>query len=164
MKIEMILGTVTGRVFLTSALVFPALSNIHIALIILLIAFISDFLSGWLATYMEIKRGEKKMPPSGTSFESQKARESVIKGIGYILFILGSAGMEMLFFDRKFSFSGVSTKSLGITELAIGFCFAIELYSTLVENMKRAGLDLIGKASTLIDSVWKMINKIKGNG
>lgn len=163
-KLEILASSLTGRIFLFSAVTLPALSNIQLALILLLGAFIADFLTGWLANYMEIKRGDKPMPPSGRSFESKKARESVVKGIGYILFILGAASLEMLFFDRKFEFTKLSSKSFGVTELVIGFCFVVEAYSTIVENLKRAGLDIVGKVGNMADATWKLINKIKGNG
>lgn len=164
MRIEILLNSSIGRALLVSAIAFPALNNIHIALLLLLGAFIADFFTGWLATYMEIKRGDREMPPSGRSFESKKARESVVKGIGYILLILGSTAIENIFFNRKFEFSSLSNRSLGVTELVIGFCFAIEMYSTLVENMKRAGFDIVGKVSAIADSVWGLIKKVKGNG
>lgn len=161
MRIDIILASITGRICLATAFVFPVLNNIHLALLMLLGAFIADFFTGWLATYMEIKRGEKPLPPSGRSFESKRARESVIKGLAYILIILGSTAIEYLFFNRKFEFTNLSNRSLGVTELVIGFCFAIELYSTLVENMKRAGFDIIGKVSSIADAGWKLFDKIK---
>lgn len=164
MKLEVLLGSFTGRLFIFSAIAFPALTSIQLALVLLLGAYIADFFTGWLATHMEIKRGDKPMPASGKSFESSRARESVVKGIGYILFIFGAAGIEMLFFDRRFEFSGVSSKSVGVTELVIGFCFVIEAYSTLIENLKRAGFDIISKVGNIADSAWGIIKKIKGNG
>lgn len=160
MKYEVLLSSFSGRMFLLSAFTFPIFNTLHWALILLLAAFIADFLTGWLATYQEIKRGEKPMPASGRTFESTKARDSVVKGIGYILLILGSAAIEYVFFDRKFQFNSLTSKSFGVTELVIGFCFAIEMYSTLVENMKRAGFDIIGKAGKLIDSFWSFKKKI----
>lgn len=163
MKIKLLFSSWVGRIFLVRALAFPALSSVQIALLILLGAFIADFLTGWLASYMEIKRGEKVMPPSGFAFESAKARDSVVKAIGYIFLILGSLALEYLFFDKKFEFTNLSSKRLGITELIIGFCVAVELYSTVVENMKRAGFDIVGKATSAATTLWDMVRKIKGN-
>ena len=162
MKIEIILSSYIGRLFILSAFAFPVMSNIQVALFILLVAFTADFFTGWLANYMEIKRGEKPMPPSGRSFESKRARESVIKAITYILLILGSVAVEAVFFNRRFNFSSVTDKSFGITELVIGFCFSIELYSTIMENMKRAGFDVAAKVTSASDQIWKLIKKIKG--
>jgi hypothetical protein len=162
MKIEVLLSSYIGRLFLLSAFTFPVISNLHFALLILLAAFIADFFTGWLASYMEIKRGDKPMPASGRSFESKKARESVVKGISYILLILGSVAMEFVFFDRKFNFSSLTQKELGVTELVVGFCFSIELYSTIMENMKRAGFDVVAKITTASDVIWKLIKKVKG--
>lgn len=160
MRYEVLLSSFSGRLFLFSAFTFPVFSNLHWALLFLLFAFIADFLTGWLATYQEIKRGERLMPPSGLSFESNRARESVVKGISYILLILGAAAIEYIFLDRKFKFDTMTSKSFGTTELVIGFCFAIEMYSTLAENMKRAGFDIFGKASKLIDSFWSFKKKL----
>ena len=163
MKIEIILSSYIGRMFLLTSFAFPVLTNLHLALFILLAAFISDFFTGWLATYMEIKRGDRPMPESGSSFESKRARESVVKGIGYILLILGSAAIEYVFFDRKFNFQKFTSKEFGVTELVIGFCFSIELYSTIMENMKRAGFDVAAKVSKASESIWALIKKVKGD-
>ena len=103
------------------------------------------------------------MPESGSSFESKRARESVVKGIGYILLILGSAAIEYVFFDRKFNFQKFTSKEFGVTELVIGFCFSIELYSTIMENMKRAGFDVAAKVSKASESIWALIKKVKGD-
>lgn len=162
MKFKLLFSSWAGRSCLISAFAFPVLNNIQLALVILLGAFIADFLSGWLASYMEIKRGEREMPKSGYSFESTRARESVVKAIGYIILILGSLALEHLFFDKKFEFSNLSSKSVGVTELIIGFCVAIELYSTMVENMKRAGFDIVGKVTNAATSLWDVFRKIKG--
>lgn len=155
-------GTLAGRTVIVISVVVSSLSTLQLGLIIFLIAFIADFFTGWLASYMEIKNGLKTMPKSGYSLESRKARESITKGIGYMLIILGSAAMEHVFFDRKFNFASVTSKSFGVTELIVGFCFAIEAYSVIFENLKRAGFDLVGKVSTLADTVWSVIKKVKG--
>jgi len=162
MKIEILLGSYIGRLFLLTAFAFPVLTNLHIALFILLAAFIADFFTGWLATYMEIKNGIRPMPESGLTFESKRARESAVKGITYILLILGSAAIEFVFFDRKFNFQKFTSKEFGVTELVIGFCFSIELYSTIMENMKRAGFDVAAKVSKASESILSLIKKIKG--
>lgn len=163
MKIEILMGSIAGRILLLSAFTFPILTNVQYALLMLFGAFVADFFTGWLATYMEIKRGVKPMPKSGYSFESARARDSVVKGIGYVVLILGSAAMEYVFFDRKFAFSRMSeVKTFGITELVIGFCFVIELYSTVMENLKRAGFDIAQKVSNAADSIWNLIKKVKG--
>lgn len=164
MKIENLLDSIVGRICIILSFTFPVLNNVHIALILLLAAFIADFFTGWWASYVEIKNGIKSMPVSGYSLESTKARESVTKGIGYILLIMGSVAVEYMFFDRRFTFESLSKtgKDFGVTELVIGFCFSIEFYSAVFENLKRAGFDIVKKVNNGADSIWSMINKVKG--
>lgn len=162
MKLNLLLGTWVGRVFLASTITFPFLSNLQLSIIIFAIAFIIDFLTGWLASYIEIKNGIIEPPKSGYSFQSSEARKSAVKFVGYVLFILSALALESLFFDKKVTLSNLSTKSFGITELAIGFCTVIEMYSAVIENMTRAGFDIIKKVSKVIDSVKEFVEKVKG--
>lgn len=166
MKIELLCNTWAGRACLLTSFTFPLFSHtfspIQVGLMVLLGAYIFDFLTGWLASYMEIKRGDKPPTRSGYAFESTRARESVVKGVCYITFILGVLALEYLFIDKKFEITQLSTKKLGLTEVIIGFCIGIELYSTVIENSKRAGFDLIAKVKSAATTLWDLYKKIKG--
>lgn len=164
MKITSLLQTNTGKAFILTSLSFPLLSNTQLSLLIFLGAFVMDFLTGVLASYIEVKNKTRELPKSGYILESSRARETVVKGIGYTIFIMSALGLEYLFFDKAITLGSLSSKSFGLVDLAIGFCAIIEIYSTLIENLKRCGWDLIGKAQALTTTVWDLINKVKGNG
>lgn len=145
---------------LLTSITFPLLTNIQWGILIFSAAFMLDFFTGWFASYIEIKNGDKVMPKSGYAFESVIARKSLVKGVWYILFIFSAYVLEMMFLDKKITAGTLTTKTFGFTELAIGFCTGIELYSTLIENGKRMGFDIIKKVETIADSFWALKKKI----
>lgn len=161
MKISTILQSNTGKLFLASSFAFPLLNNLQLALIIFIGTYIADFLTGVLASYVEIKNGTKPMPKSGRVFSSEEARKTVIKGVGYALFILCSYALEIVFFDKDIKIGQMSTKSFGLCELAIGFSTVIEMYSILVENLKRAGFDILGQVKNISTTLSTTFNKLK---
>lgn len=160
MKFTHLLQTKTGKLFLATGFTFPLFNNVQLALIIFMISFAADFATGVLASYIEVKNGTKKMPKSGRVFNSEEARRSTVKFVGYTMFILCAYGLEILFFNKSYSFSGLSTKSLTITEIAIGISTAFEMYSVVVENLKRAGFDILGQAKTISTSLSSIYKKI----
>lgn len=161
MRLNLLISSKVGRIFLATTISFPVMSNLQLSIVVFIIAFVADFGTGWLASSVEIKKGLREKPKSGYSFESSAARKSLIKGIGYVLFIFSALALEVIFFDKKLTLSTLSTKSFGITELAIGFCTVIEMYSAVIENMTRAGFDIIKKITTVVESIKSVVTKIK---
>lgn len=150
---------------LSSALLFPTLSlslftDIQTALLLLFFTFSLDFITGILASYIEHKKEPKEVKVY--IIQSAKMRKSVVKAISYFVFIAFSFSFEKVFAIKAFSFLSISDKEFSITVLAVAFCVFIEFFSIL-ENCKRSGFDIIGKAESLIKRVWKFISTVKGN-
>lgn len=161
MRLNSLLNTPTGKIFLVSSLTFPLLNNLQLALLFFIGAYIADFFTGILASYVEVKNGVKARPKSGYIFESKEARKTLVKGVGYTLFILSAFALEAIFFDNSMTLGNLSTKKFGLTELAIGLATVIELYSVLIENLKRAGWDILGQVKAISTSLSTTFTKIK---
>lgn len=162
MKLNTLLQTNSGKIFLLTGFTFPLLNNIQLALLIFIGAYVADFGTGVYASYVEVKNGTKSRSKSGRVFNSKEARETLTKGIGYTLFILSALALEVVFFDKNIKLGDLSSKEFGLTELAIGFSTVIEMYSVLMENLKRAGWDILGQVKTISTSLSTIYTKIKG--
>ena len=119
------------------------------------ILFFIDFATGIYASFIENRNKKKEKGELKLGFlnkcllfietiTSEKLRKSVVKGIGYILFIMLVYGVEKVFLIKSFSFLNISDKNWTITLVTLAFCTAIEIYSIIFENIKRAGYDIAG--------------------
>jgi len=161
----------TGKILVTkpvSALFLAGMTTISIyakidsltitqqALLMLLAAFILDFITGVYASYIETKkklqipkkrwlRFLRNMEILGKTISSEKLRKSVVKAVAYCLFIMCAYGIQVLFFVKTFKFTTVSHREFTVTLIVITFCIITELWSVFKENLPRAGYD-IGKA------------------
>lgn len=148
----------------SSALLIPTISlgiftTIQIALIMLFFAYVIDFITGIYASYIEHKKNPK--PVKVYILESSKMRKSIVKAISYFVFIAFSYAFEKVFLIKAFSVLSISDLQFTITSIACIFCFAIEFFSIL-ENLKRSGYDLLGKAEGVIKKFWKFVGLVKG--
>jgi hypothetical protein len=158
-KIEPMLSQPTGIVLLISTVTIATLSTIQMSLLFLFISFIFDFLTGIYASWVEWKN--KKIQITTYLIESKKLRKSVGKAIAYMAAIGFTYGVELVFFIKSFKISA-SGANLTITLIAVGVCVAIEFFSVL-ENMKRSGFDLIGKAKKGFTQFWDLFRTAKGD-
>jgi hypothetical protein len=133
------------------------------------IVFIIDFVTGIYASFIGNRNKKKGKGELESGFlkkcllfietvTSEKLRNSVVKAIGYILFIMLIYGTEKVFLIKSFNFFNISDKNWTITLVALGFCTAIEIYSIIFENIKRAGYDIAG-AFVKILTRYKTIKK-----
>src|SRR5690606_240318 len=129
------------------------------AIIALIVVFHLDFITGCIASWIEHKKNGDKVQVY--FFESAKMRLSVVKGVTYCLLIFFAYIFSVLFFDVPIKLAG-STKHFTAVELITGVCICIEVWSN-IENLKRAGFDIVGKISGTAKSVWKVVREIKGN-
>lgn len=150
---EKIRNTVCGTIG-----IIAALTEVKLALLILSVALIIDFITGCWASWIEFKRA--KTTASVYFIESRKLRESFSKMVTYGSLIMISWGLSTAFFNTSFSLA-YSSKQFTLVELTIGLCICVECWSML-ENMKRAGFDLIGKIKLIIKNIWQLINAAKG--
>ena len=152
-------GVITG----SSLVAVSVLTSVQKALILLLIFFVIDFITGIVASWREKKEKEKTDPTikEQSLISSDKLKLSAVKAFTYTSAILGVWGIEKVFFIRTFKFENVSTKDLTITLIFVGFCCAIEFYSIVFENFKRMGFDLSKKALSVIRHTKKIIFQVE---
>ena len=152
-------GVITG----SSLVAVSVLTSVQKALILLLIFFVIDFITGIIASWREKKEKEKIDPTvkEQSLISSDKLKLSAVKAFTYTSAILGVWGIEKVFFIRTFKFENVSTKDLTVTLIFVGFCCAIEFYSIVFENFKRMGFDLSKKALSVIRHTKKIIFQVE---
>lgn len=137
-------------VYLTA---FLALTVFQQSLVLLLGVFLLDFLTGLYASYIESKREANlvkgtisikvKIGIFSDTIKSEKLRKSAVKAIVYLLLVILSYIVEKIASLKPFSFESISTESYTFSTLAAGFCVAIEVWSIFIENLPRAGFDIV---------------------
>lgn len=122
-------------------------------LIILIVAIMLDFVTGMIGSYVEFKNGTATKPKV-YFIESSKIRKSIVKSVSYLLLIVLVALFEIAFFTVNIPRLSEITLSRSLTgvEITIGICFLIEFWSIL-ENFKRAGVDIIGKVAAVFNKI-----------
>lgn len=138
--------------------IIAALTGVKLALLFLSIALVIDFVTGCWASWIEFKR--TKSGASVYFIESRKLRASFSKMVTYGSLIMISWGLSTAFFINPIPVA-YTGKHPTLVELIIGLCICVECWSML-ENMKRAGFDLIGKIKLIIKNIWQLINAAKG--
>lgn len=138
------------------------------------LVYIIDFITGIYASFVEAKREESFIKIFATkktywqrvgtkitlffdTISSEKLRKSIVKAIAYLLLILLVFFVEKTFLIKAFQWVSISDKEWTITLIAQGICIGIEMYSIFLENLKRAGFDIVGS----IIGVFKKFNTVK---
>jgi len=134
-------------------------STVQKALLLLMLFFILDFITGVIASYKEKRQKEKEDPSlkKQSLISSDKLKLSAIKAFTYTSSILGVWGIEKVFFIKTFKFENISTQDLTVTLIFIGFCCAIEFYSIVFENFKRMGFDIAKNFLKVVNGIKKII-------
>ncbi len=132
---------------------FLALTIFQQSLFLLLGVFTIDFLTGIYASYIENKKEASLIKGTITvrvkigifkdTIKSEKLRKSAIKAIVYLLLVILSYAVEKIASLKPFNFESISTVSYTFSTLAVGFCAAIEIWSIFIENLPRAGFDIV---------------------
>lgn len=147
------------------------LSTQKLAFFFLVIVYLIDFITGIIASFMERIAKEKKEQEVENftwkekvvyffdNISSDQMKKSIVKGIGYSLFILCSHGIQYIFKIKPFSFS-FSHLVWDLPLLAVGGAIVIELWSILLENFKRMGFDIIKIALGMFSKVKEVKNEI----
>ena len=130
------------------------LSTQRLAFGFLVIAYLLDFITGVIASFIERLREEKKIQEVDSftwkqkviyffdNISSDQMKRSIVKGIAYSVFILCSHGIQFIFKIKPFSFS-FSELTWDLPLIAVAGAIVIELWSVLLENFKRMGFDII---------------------
>lgn len=148
--------SITGLVTLLSSFII-ALNGIQRAILALMLVFFLDLITGCIASWVEHRKNENRIKVY--FFESSKMRLSVVKAISYMMLILFAWLLAGLFFDLPIGLTG-SSKQFTVVELTTGACIAIEVWSN-IENLKRAGFDVLGKAKSIIKQVYNFKDLLK---
>lgn len=132
---------------------FLALTVFQQSLFLLLGVFIIDFGTGIYASYIEdmkevnLIKGtinvKVKIGIFKETIKSEKLRKSAVKAIVYLLLVILSYAVEKIASLKPFNFENISTTSYTFSTLATGFCIAIEIWSIFIENLPRAGFDIV---------------------
>jgi phage-related holin len=141
-------------------IVFPSLTTSQKAVILLGIFFILDFITGILASWIEVKKTNSTTRKKYV-IQSSKLRLSAVKFICYALGILCAWGIEIVFVIKKVPSGSISTQNLTFTTVVIAFFCVIEFYSIFFENIKRMGFDVIQKVKKISSEAWKLYKTIK---
>lgn len=117
-----------------------------------------DFATGILAAYIEQLKNPKEIKVY--LVKSSRARESLVKLITYLMVIAFMYMFEITLKMKPFEFDNDYFQvSLTISNITILICAVIEFFSVL-ENAKRSGFDVIGKACELLDGLITAKEKI----
>ena len=152
-------GVITG----TSIVAVSVLSSVQKALLLLLLFFILDFITGILASWKDKKEAEKTNPSlkEQSLISSDKLKLSAVKAFTYASSILGVWGIEKVFFIKTFKFDNITTEGLTITLIFIGFCCSIEFYSIVFENFKRMGFDIGKRFLFVVNRLKKLVFQVE---
>lgn len=179
--IKSLLFTTKGlAITLPTSLGLAAMSSENKAWYFLLAVYSVDFITGIFASYYVNFREEKKKPSyqivaestllvrllyRGEFFinnvQSEKLRKSVIKAIGYTLFVLLFYSVQHLFQIKTWKFDSFSHLEWNLTLAALAGCIAAEIWSILFENLKKMGFDVIGLLGNLSGTYKEVKKKIK---
>ena len=130
------------------------LSTQRLAFDFLVIAYIVDFITGVVASFIERLKEEKKEQQVESftwkdkvvyffdNVSSDQMKRSIVKGIAYSVFIMCSYGIQFIFKIKPFTFS-FSELAWDLPLVAVAGAIVIELWSILLENFKRMGFDII---------------------
>ena len=138
----------------------------------LILVYFIDFVTGIYASYTEAKEVKKsnndfdnkiisKIKLIFDTISSEKLRKSVVKAITYLLLILLVFFVEKIFLIKAFQIVSISDKQWTITLVAASVCIVIEMYSIFIENLKRAGFDIISKVISIFTKYKKIKEKLE---
>ena len=170
--VQEILLTPKGMAFAIPTFAGISLLNTQrLAFYFLIAAFFVDFITGVIASFMERIKREKleqhidkftlkeKIIYFFDNISSDQMKRSIVKGIGYALFILCSYGIQHIFKIKPFAFS-FSELTWDLPLLAVGGAIVIELWSILLENFKRMGFDIIKILLNMFSRAKEVKNEI----
>ena len=126
------------------------------ALRILIIAMLLDFVTGILASWNEAKKAREPF-----KITSHKLRRSLIKTITYFAVIYFVYEITMILHIKNFHFDSFDTLDFTPTFVTIGVCAAVEIWSIFMENLPRAGYDIVGSIRALFTGISKLKQEIK---
>ena len=179
--IKTLLFTSKGlAITIPTSVTIAALSSESKAWYLFLLVYTVDFITGIMASYYLNFKEEKKKHSYAiilesrwsirmmfkieffiANIQSEKLRKSIIKAVGYTLFILLFHSINHVFQIKSWSFESVSDLKWNLTLVALAGCIASEIWSILFENLKKMGFDLIGILGNLSGTYKEVKKKMK---
>ena len=132
--------------------------------LILIILFITDFITGLLSSYFAwcktVVKGKYFFGQSG-GFSSDKFKKSFVKGMVYGGFPLIVLKFQDVFLIKNLHFDSVTNSQLDITTVCILVFCANELFSIFWENLPGCGLNIPQSITKLFRGVKDVENIAK---
>ena len=139
------------------------LTNLQLAIILLLGLLSVDYITGVLASWINHKKlfGTSFWKDPINGFSSEKWKKSLVKTITYFLFILTTWAIEKVFQIKPFNASYTHVGNITLTLGAIGFSCGIEFYSIFFENLPKAGFNIENSFLKLFNKIKSIFTKVK---
>lgn len=118
-----------------------------------------DYVTGIGASWIEHKRDPEKNIEV-YHVESEKLRASAIKIIGYGLIMMFAYFLNAVVFQDHVKVFGY-TPPMPVFEIALLGCAVTEFWSN-IENIKRAGFDIVGGFINFVKQAWSLVRQVKG--
>jgi len=118
-----------------------------------------DYATGIFASWVEHKN-DPAQNINVYHIESEKLRASGVKIIGYGLIMMFAYFLNAVIFQDHVKVWGY-TPPMSVFEIALLGCAVIEFWSN-IENVKRAGFDIVGKFTNVVKNAWSVFRNIKG--
>lgn len=146
-----LLSMLFGMVVFTDQVQFIAMFFVFFLLL--------DYVTGIGASWIEHKRDPQKNIKV-YYIESEKLRASGVKIIGYGLILVFAWFLNAVVFKSHITLWGY-TPLFSLFEIALLGCASIEFWSN-IENIKRAGFDIVGKITNVFKTGWSLFRQAKG--
>jgi len=135
--------------WLTMLLTIIITNNTTMLFSFLITMLVCDYITGIIASYAEKDKKAKVY-----IIESKRLRESGVKVIGYLLVVILAWFVSKNIYVDNIKLFGV-IREFSVLEIALVICAGVEAWSNL-ENMKRAGFDIVGKLENIIKKIWEL--------
>lgn len=121
------------------------------AIELLIFLMITDFFTGIIGNYLEIRKTDKKASLVDI-ISSEKLKRSGVKFMLYSLTIITAFFLQRIFQLKTFTLL-VSDMRLNLVIGVIGFWCVVECYSIFFENFKKMGIDIKSTIKKITDLV-----------
>lgn len=151
----------TKKGFLLAPVIVPVTmaKTTGLAIELLIFLMITDFFTGVVGNYFEIRKTDKKAGLVDI-ISSEKLKRSGVKFMLYSLTIITAFFLQRIFQLKTFTLL-VSDMKLNLVIGVIGFWCVVECYSIFFENFKKMGIDVKATIKKITDLVTFLKEKSK---
>lgn len=135
------------------------------AVTILVVLFLSDFVTGVLASYFDWKKDENKKERwffgKGEGFSSDKFKKMFVKGIVYLAFPYFLLKFQEVFMIKNVKYETLSTAEFDLATLCILIFCMIEGFSIVHENLPRCGINIFSIIKKMLGMYKETKNELE---